>query len=349
MPTRVNRTEFLQQLRAVEAGLSKTEFVEQSSCFGFKDGMVMTFNDEMACQTKSLLDKSFVGVVKAAPLMKILDKMPDDVVEVTPGESELIVAGKRKKTGVTMEKDFNLPIHTVEKPDEWKELPSNFKDAVEMVQECAGKDESQFTTTCLHLHPKWIEASDRFQLTRYRIRMGISTPCLVRRDSIVRVIPLDVTEFAETEKWIHFRNPAKLVLSCCRYVEPFRDLKPYLSIDGTEPATLPRTLGEAAERAEIFSSENQDENLVEVDLKPGKLVIRGQGASGWYAESKSLKYDGQPMTFMVKPKVLVQLVKKHTDCFVSQDRLIVKAAKFTYVTCLGVEEESHAVTASETE
>lgn len=345
---RVSKDEFLQQLRAVESGLSKGEgLIEQSSCFAFLKGKVMTFNDEMACQTRSGLDKSFTGAVKAAPLLRLLDKVQDDFIELDTEEGFFLIRGKRKKAKIMMEREVTLPISAVDTPEEWISLPSRFREAVETVQECAGRDESKFTTTCIHIHPKWIEATDRLQLSRYRIKIGVSKPCLVRKDSLSKVITFDVTEFSETEKWIHFRNPANLILSCSRYLDQFRDLTPFLETEGTIPATLPPTIGEAAERAEIFSSENQDSNFVEVRLKPGNIYIKGQGASGEYAEGKSLAYEGPTMTFIIKPKVLGQLVRRHSECLVAKDRLVVKGDRFVYITCLGVDNESVHVNGSE--
>jgi len=45
---KINRQEFLDSLEMVKAGLSPREFIEQSSCFAFKEGEVLTFNDESA-------------------------------------------------------------------------------------------------------------------------------------------------------------------------------------------------------------------------------------------------------------------------------------------------------------
>ena len=45
---RVSREKLMQALEAVSPGLANRELIEQSSCFVFKSGMVMTFNDEVA-------------------------------------------------------------------------------------------------------------------------------------------------------------------------------------------------------------------------------------------------------------------------------------------------------------
>ena len=50
--TTVNREAFLHQLESVQAGLSSKEMIEQSSCFAFIKGKVVTYNDEISCRQK---------------------------------------------------------------------------------------------------------------------------------------------------------------------------------------------------------------------------------------------------------------------------------------------------------
>lgn len=333
MSNRYNRNELLQTLETVQPGLSPRDIVEQSSCFVLSGGYVMTYNDEIACRLKGPFPKDIKGAVQAAPLLSLLRKMKEDELEVEVQPDEFIIVGKKRRGGIRMDAEVTLPIDKVEKPGDWKPLPEEFTDAVDMVQQCAGKDESQFVMTCVHFHPKWLESCDNFQLTRYKIKTGIEKSFLVRRDSVKHVTSLDMTEFSETEAWVHFRNPAGLTLSCRRWVEEYPDLNPILKFTGS-PATLPKGLGDAADKAEIFSSENADNNQVQVELRPGKLRIKGVGVSGWYSEVKKLKYDGDPLEFQIAPKLLIDITNRHNDCEISPERLKVDGGKWTYVTCL---------------
>lgn len=331
---KIKREEFLRKLEMVAPGLLPREIgVEQATCFVFQNKEVMTYNDEISCRSESGLDKSFNGAVQAKPLRAILHKLQEDDLEVELKNGEMVFTGKGKSTGIRCEKDITLPINIVEKPETWKRLHDDFGDAVDIVQQCVGKDESMFAFTCLHLHPKWIEGSDNFQLTRYRLKTGVSESTLVRKEAIKHIVNIGMVEFSETKAWIHFRNAAGLVMSCRRYMEEYRDLTALLDVQG-EPASLPKGLAEAADKAEVFSAENIDENQVLVELKPGKVRIKGQGISGWYKEEKKIAYDGQPMSFMISPKLLSQLTTKHNECVLGKGRLMVDGGKYIYVTVL---------------
>jgi len=338
---RVNRADLLQLLEAVQPGISPRGIIQQSNSFVFKDGYVMTYNDEVACRAKSILGKSVTGAVQEKPLLAILRKLVEDEIDVDVQDGEMLVTGKKRRAGIRMDAEIELPIDKVEKPDDdkWKKLHEDFTEAVTMVQECASADQSHFVITCVHIHPKWIEATDNYQLTRYKIKTGISEPTLVKRDSLKYVTSLDMTEFAETPNWIHFRNATGLVLSCRRYMEQYPDISPIMEMGESHPATLPKGLAEAAEKAQIFSSENGDNDVVFVELVPGKLRIKGQGTSGWYQEVKRLTYNGDSMSFLISPTLLIELTKRHNECAISSDRLRVDGGKFVYVTVLGRDED----------
>lgn len=335
MPVKVNREILLQQLEAVQPGLSPREIVEQSSCFVFKGGKVITFNDEVACINKCAIP--FTGAVQATPLLTMLRKLVEGDLEIDQREGELIIVGKRRKAGINMEQTITLPIDKIHKPKKWKELPEDFSEAVYIVQQCASTDASIFSLTCVHIVPKFMESCDNNQLTRYNIKTPVAESVLVRATSLQHIVSLGMTEFGETASWLHFRNPDGLIISCRRYVEEekdFMDLGELLKVEGFE-TTLPKGLGEAADRAEIFSAENTDRNEVTVELRPGKMRMKGQGQTGWYSEVKKLNYNGEPIDFCISPKLLIELTKRHNECIISDKFLRVNGGKFVYVTVLG--------------
>ena len=180
---KIKREELLNQVSSVRPGLSQREMIEQSSCVVFKDGMMITFNDEVACSLPSCLD--IEGAVVAEPLIKILTKLKEEFIEITVEKTEIhIQAGKKKKVGISMDAEIQLPIDAMEIPKKWKKLPDDFADAVHLVKRCAGTKETEFVMTCIHIHPKWMEACDNYQVGRYKMKMDIKNPELVRKYSL---------------------------------------------------------------------------------------------------------------------------------------------------------------------
>lgn len=329
-----NREELLRVLEAVSPGLAIKEAIEQSSCFVFLQGEVATFNDEVACvmPMTSFTDEEIA--VPAKPLMDLLRKLAENEIDIELIANELVIKGKKRRAGITCEAEVALPIGSVDRPEVWNALDPEFTDAVGVVQQCASRDQNQFHLTCIHLTPEYIEACDNFQMVRYPIPMEIEESCLVKRDSLKHVMGLGMIEVSETGTWMHFRNGAGLVLSVRREILDYEDLTAILEVTG-DKTTLPGGLAEAVEKAEVFSAENSENNVVFIELRKGKLRIRGVGVSGWYEERKDVKWMGEPLSFSIAPNLLVEITNRTNDCYITPGRLMVDGGKFTYVTCLG--------------
>jgi DNA polymerase III sliding clamp (beta) subunit (PCNA family) len=331
---RIQRQEFLDSLEMVKAGLAPREFVEQSSCFAFKDGEVMTFNDEVACRKP--IGINVTGAVQAQALLDILSKMEDDVLEVSENEQkQLEFQGKRKSFAVTKDTEIFLPIDRVENPKKWHKLPKEFIEAVGLVQHCVSKDESHFMLTCIHLARNFVESCDNHQLIRVALdNEQFEEPALVRGASLAHLTTLAMDQVAKTENWVHFKNQDGLVYSCRRYAESYPSLDDALKVKGHN-ITIPKGLVEASDRAAVFASDRVGDPLVSVTLKSGALRIVGEGAAGWYKEFKKVDYNGPKLEFLVAPDLLKHISEEYRTAVISQDKLKAAGGSWEYVTVLG--------------
>lgn len=340
---RVSREALLQALEAVQPGLAKRTILEQSDCFVFRDGEVFTYNDELCCRALSGLPQEFTGAVPSKKLLELLQKLTEEEIEVEARGEELRITGKLRRAGFRLENEIVLPLENVDVPDKkaWKPLPTDFAEAVKLVQHCVSKDESQFAFTCIHVTPDRIEACDNFQAARWEMRTGFGEPLLLRQGSIRHVPGLGLNEVAETPHWIHFRGPDGRSLACRRYLEEYRDLSSLFAVKG-QKVQLPRGLAEAAEKAALFSEENVETDLVTVELAGKWVKVKGRGTSGWYTERKKVSWTGPAITFLIAPQLLIDLVagrEADRECTISEHTLHVQSGSYSYVTVLHQEEE----------
>ena len=343
----VRRDELLKCLAAVDAGLSAQDNVEQSSCYVFQRGRVWTFNDEVACSCP--LPSAMEGMecaVPAAELRSLLTKMDDENLEVSLGggekaEGQLILKTKRRRAGLRVQAEIALPVGEVKLPDEWHRVPEGWQEAVDTVRECAGKDKQLFVLTCLRFAPSGVEASDAYQAIRYRLKTGLEEPVLVKRDAAEKIAKLGVEEWAVGESWLHCRNSAGLVASCRRWNERYPDLSPFFVASGQE-TSLPKSLIEAASRAEVFVDSKRDVAGLMVDLNSSRLLLRAEGPMGWYEERQKTDYAGEPLRFRIAPRLLREVCRRSDRCVIGKDKLHVKGEKFVYVSCLVAEKEGES-------
>lgn len=329
---KVSRELFLNNLQTVKPGLSPKEIIEQSACFVFKNGHVITYNDEVSCRVKTAV-KDVIGAVQAKPLLDILEKMSEDEVDVVQDKKELRISGIRKATGIRMDQEILLPLGNVEKPKNWFPLHPEFQTAVKIVGQCAGIDMSEYAMTCVHISPHYVEACDRFQMCRYPIEVRVKEPILVRRDVLNVICNTDACKISETQSWVHFSNGKGTYWSFRLSRDKYKNLDKILVMEGVK-ATLPKGLGEAVQKAEVFSAENVEQNRVKVMLEPGRMKIRGEGAFGWYMETKKLKYKGPKMAFFVPPKLLIDLSSQHNECEIGENRIKADTGHYTFISAL---------------
>lgn len=343
MNYRVNRESFLSVLNRVQAGLSKRNFVEQSSCIVFQDGWAATYNDEVCVQTKvEGLPEDFVGAVTARELIEYLMGIGDDEITLSLEKGRLWVRGARKRAWFRRQEEIVLPIDQIDLPEQWYTLPEKFIEAVTQVKDAVGTDEESFLTVCIHLTPEYIEASDQRQALRYYLDMPISEPFLVRSSSLSQVLPLEPQKIGETPSWVHLRN--KLVIFSCR-----RSLEHYSVTDSItealkfvgEPATLPKGAAEAAKLGSVFTKEDKDNDKITVKIGDGRMTVIGEGVRGGsIADLVMGDYRGPDLSFRIMPKMLEQLIAKHTTVEIGPGRLAVKGESWNYITVLGADTAS---------
>ena len=338
--SKIKRDDFLQALEAVSPGLAERGGgIEQADSYVFMDGQVTAFNDECCVRCPSKLPKDFRAAVPAKALADQLRKWKEDEIDVEPTDSGLVVRGKgSRKATFLAEKEITLPVEHVELPKKWKPLSADFGEAIRIVSECAKDRSENLAEMSVSIHGTFVEACDNLQLCRYPVETGIKAFCLVRKEAVKHLPPLDMTEVAETENWLHWRNPAGVVFSVRKTYPPEEYSADYwdafLKKTG-EPVTLPKTLAEEAERAAVFANESGDSPSIKLTLNgDGRMKVEGEGASGRYSVRPKVSYKGPAMTFLVAPKLLMEMVKRHHEALVSEGKLLVDSGKFISVLCL---------------
>lgn len=332
----INREEFLSTLESVEPGLSSKETVEQSTCFVFLSGYIYTYNGEdLACKAPSGLPKSYQGGISAKETLDLFRKKTEDEVLILDKESYFLVKSKGGTSKLVKESEIRLPIQDISKPEEWKELPPDFAECIDLVKNYVGKDyKNAPVLTCIHLTPRYIESGDNKQIIRYKIKLNLTQETHVKKDSIKHIVALGMTEFSETPSWLHFRNPGKLSLSCRHYAEDYPDFSPWLQLQG-EKLSLSRSVEEAAKRCEIFAGMDGEEFYLEVILNQENIKIIGCNPRGRHTETKKVTYLGEQQHFVISPSILQDIAKKQSECLITEGRLSINGGKWKYVTILG--------------
>ncbi|RJQ26109.1 hypothetical protein C4577_04205 [Candidatus Parcubacteria bacterium] len=336
---KVLKATVVKALDAVQPGLSKKEEAEQSDCFGFEDGEVITYNGGISVRIKSGLPDDLLGAIKAKELSEHFRRIKadkDGMVDITDEGDIFLLKGLGERVKFVKEKKFKLPVRDVERPEKWNKLPDDFIEGIEKVQECAGTNEAEFTTVCVHIAPNWVEAFDNFQMCRFSLETGFENDTIVKREYIKHILGSKVTEFAETERWIHFRNEKGLEISCLKAIGEYLDITEFLEGEAEwSKLTIPEGLGDKVASASISSASSEFNQVkVVLDGEKHRVYVIGLGAASEYKGWKDIDYSGKQLSFMVSPRLLSDITKQYDKCQITDGRLKVSGENFTYCTCL---------------
>lgn len=344
-PIMVNKTDFLQRLDSVRAGILRKPEILQSECLVFRNGRVYTFNGSIAFRIKSGLPKKFTAVVPAIDLLATLHKITAETMIVRKGKHEdegaVYFAQKNEEVWVRSEDEVTLPIDQIEPPVEWVPLPAEFSEAIGVVQDCTASD-PQKNLGQIHVMPKYVEASDSFQSARYRIKTTGFPPegIMLRGDAMKLLSPLGMTKVSVTDSWVHFRNPNGLMVSVRRAAADatYPDISASFDMgDDARKTTLPSGLAEAVEKATPWSSQIADDGpggMILLELRRGACRVTGLGITGGYRKKLILDYNDEPLSFKIGTKIIEVICKKFNEVLVNQDKLAVVAGRWKYVTSL---------------
>jgi len=330
---KIERAKLLETLSKVQPGLASKEVIEQSQCFVFHDGMVSTYNDEIAVNCPT--DLKINGAVEARQLFQLLNKSKAKEIELEVTEDELQIKTKKASAGIPLQLEINPVMEEIGKPKEWFELPKQFVDGIRFCMFSVSTDMTKPVLTCIHVKSNRVESCDNLRMTRYRMKKKIEGEILLPSTSARFLIKYPIKEYAQTKGWLHFQAEKEgAIFSCRTFEKKYPKLKKFMDVDGTV-VTMPSKIEGILERAGIFSiTDFKQEEHVRVIISKGRLTVHVKGDSGWYKERTKIKYKGEGVEFAVNPEFLKETLSLMRELTIGGSRLKLTGERFEHVVSL---------------
>ena len=330
---KVSRKSLLTALQFAHLGVAaRGETIEQSNAFVFTKEELITFNDETMTRSPNPLD--IEGAVLAHELLKLVDKMPDEELDVSIKGEEVILKGDKREAGVTRYADIHLPYDAVPSPKKTFKLGEEvLKMMIQAARNC-GKDVTQELTMVVHVTPELVEACDNFRLFRATGPTGIPGEGLLMASSILPLENLPFKRVGMGDGWIHFKlNQNQSVSLRCSQSKYHDGMEKVLAIGDATEATLPDNLAEAVTRTLITMASDEDPSIG-VTLSKNSLTLESRKAEGWYRETSSIKYTGEALNILVNPKFLVEMLQRTKKVKINPTRMKMEADGVEFVVAM---------------
>lgn len=324
------------ELRSLSPGLTTKEVLEQSSCLAFDKGWIHSFNDEIHCRRKSPIRMR--GAVPGQVLLNAVRSYDAREIEIQVQANRLVLNDGHVRQSIAYHPEVALAYGKAESPKSWKSLPEGFAKGLTEVLKCCGKDESQYTSTCVHFHPEFIEACDNHQGARYAIRLGLDSDFIVRGASLKQALKLRPTKFCLTANWLHFADDIGAVFSCRRDLHDYEPLDELLDAKGVAfswPPEIARIAKEALHLAKLRLFSNE----VTVTLDNGTLSVSVDTEGHEFSTSLPTEYTGPNRVFTMGPLLLTQMTgSRRSNWILGENRMLWKQGPLSYVVATGVPE-----------
>ncbi len=333
--TKIKTEDLREALSIVKPGLANKEIIEQSTSFAFIDGTVATYNDEISisCPVPGV---KFTGAAKAEELYQLLNRVKKDEIELEITDTEIKLRSGRGKASLTLKEKILLPLEEIGEITDWEKLPKDFIDHLSFVVHACSNDMSRPTLTGVHITSEGaLEATDSFRIARSVMSEKLPIENFVLpANSAAEVIRLRPTEISVSESWAHFRTEGNAIISCRIYNDKFPDVTKHMKVKGAQ-IILPKTIKDIIDRASVFSKRDHflDEKLL-VTIAENRITIKSESDTGKYEEQANLKYDKDPLSFLITPYILQNIIMRTQKCIVGQDKIRFEDSGWEYICML---------------
>lgn len=331
----INKQTLIKALETVKPGLASKEMIEQTTSFCFKDGKVITYNDEISisCPVEGL---DLEGAISAEELYKLLSKIKKDEIDLEIEENEILIKSGRMKAYLTLQDEIKLPLEEISGKKKWKDLPKRFSEALKFAAPTCSKDMSYPSRTCVHITKQGtVEATDSYRFSINEINEMPVNDFLLPSSEALQLIKLKPTKVSEGKGWIHFKNENEAEISCRVYEDQFPDVHQFVEVEGNE-IELPKKILDILERAEPFYKRDYflDEGI-EVSISTNQIKISATGDHGRFEEDARIDYDKKEhLNFNITPYILRDIVEKTRKCIISDKMIKFAGENWIYIATL---------------
>lgn len=331
---KLDRLEFLSVLRTAICGAHQAEVLKQSHCFIFQDESITSFNGEVLAQVKFASNLGEFAV-PAYDLIQLVTKFPDKEIDLSMKSQQLVVAGKKRRAGLTTHNEILLPIKDVSVPKKMSKIKEGTMEALTMAAKICATSHEDYRVSHVHLSPDKIQATDKFRFLRINIDTGL-TPTLVPSEAILAVDGIKVDRVKIEKEWLWLGSKNVRLGICCSNEEYFKDelVDSVIAIEGASTVQLPKEMSKVVDRALIMAKDDVT-RMSSIILTSRSITVRTQKESGWYEEKQPVKYKGEDMKLFVGLSLFKDLLSKTHKALISQDKIKMEKDGVEFLVCLG--------------
>jgi len=333
---KIKKDQLKKVLEIVKPGLASKDVIEQTTSFAFLNGKVMTYNDWISI-SHPIEDLSIKGAIYAEELYKLLQKVNTDEIDIENKTNEIYLKFKKGTATFALQQKIKIPI--IEIKGEWQKIPIDFIHHLKFAMAACATDMSQPELTCINVQKEGIlQASDGYKICYCELsnEMPINTFLLPvsSANEVIKINPIYINK--EDDKWVHFKNKEGTIISCRlgMFEKNYPNLKKHLDVNGVK-IKFPKAIVEILDRAWVFAKRDTELNEeMTINIQSKELTIFSRSETGSFSEKTLIRYEGQPIEFVIVPYLLIDILKETNHCVLGENAIKFKGEGWQYVSVL---------------
>lgn len=328
----MKRKELLDAILKVKKGIAVTDIIEQADKIIFDNDTIRSYNDEI-----SFLVPFETGIRCAVPtkeLLTYLKKGKTEDVSLSIDNGMLLVKGNRGKAGLHVNENVVLPFEDLEIKSDWKTLPNDFLEGVEVASFSVSNNAITPVLNYLNVDGEYMYSCDNKRVTKYKMDSPVEDSLMIHRVMLSELIKYNAKQYALGNGWLHFKTDDGVVLSVRTTGMTYPDVNKFLDFDGIR-VRLPKNTNEALDEVFVFSyNEMLNDHRIFMIFDNNTVKFKATGKNG-FAEAEGItRYSGEPRTIIVNPIFLKDMYKLEKTIIVTGNCLCIDNEKIKHITLL---------------
>lgn len=313
--------------------LTNKGLVEGSDLFHFDKEGIFAFNGEAFIGV--YFESDLFGAVEGNTFYKLIDKYGTNEIIVQQENENLIVKKGKSKSTFEFNTDIECPINL--DIGDWKKLPDDFIDALNICIYATGNDYTDMRTVCMHVKDNIVESTDTYRIMSYTMRKKIKDELFIPNEVLTYFNKSKPIYYSITENWIYYMDVDDTIIAHRRisFEESYPDLQEKINqLDDFHKIELPQTLYDSLEKASLFLKDKFDvDKYISIKVFKNRLRVLSKGTTGKYSDVLKVDFNDE-ISFEINPKFLMDAMEKETQVEINSDVIKVISKHCIFVAVL---------------
>jgi DNA polymerase III sliding clamp (beta) subunit (PCNA family) len=177
-----------------------------------------------------------------------------------------------------------------------------------------------------------IESCDNSRLTQYNTGLkGLGQSFLISATAAKALSLYSLNKICVLNNWVHFTD-GSVLFSCRLFEDNFPETNNILKMVKPKEVLWPVDIIPVLQRASIFVKSDQ-QNYITVFTKRSRLYVKARNETSWFDEWVKLEGENE-FSIMINPEFLIDILKRTTNCELSDVKLKFATEDWVHVTAL---------------